>query len=69
MGISLNESIASEPSLSRWDNLIWDGKQVIYLVDTKSYEVGRKQAKIGLCKVKKCPTLRGKLCSSIKLNT
>ena len=45
---------------------MWDGKQVIYLVDTQSYEVGRKQAKIGFCKVKKCPTLRGKLCSGQK---
>ena len=45
--------------------MIWDGKQVIYLVDTKSYEVGRKQAKIGICKVKKCPTLRGKPCSGV----
>ena len=46
--------------------MIWDGKQVIYLVDTKSYEVGRKQGKIGLSKVKKCPALGGKLCNTIK---
>ena len=46
----------------KWDKFTWDGKQAIFLTSTKSYEVGRKQGKIGLCKAKKRPTLRGKLC-------
>ena len=41
----------------------WDGKHVIYLTYTKSYEVGHKQSKIGLSSSKKRPALGRKLCS------